>query len=316
MGGILSIRIIDSLSDLGLYKEESSGLIRSRGRLDYASIDHDTEFPILTPTKNHLAYLFITHAHERCLHGGTQETMLHVRMYYWMPKCRQTIKAMLGRCVTYKRVEGRKFEYPGPPPLPVDRVTVERPFLHIGIDYSGPITLTRTEDGAPHKYYICLFICTATRLVYLELASDMSALTFLNLFRRFCAMYSFPRTVISDNGSNFVAEAKFFKEMLDHTNVSEYMTENSIKWKFIAPRAPWMRGFYERMISLTKSCLKRVLYKKRVTREELETILREVQTRSNNRPLTYLNEEEPVESLTPNHLLYGRTINPYPPLVT
>ncbi|XP_076044802.1 uncharacterized protein LOC143027402 [Oratosquilla oratoria] len=144
----------------------------------------------------------------------------------------------------------------------------------------------------------------------------MSALTFLNLFRRFCVMYSFPRTVISDNGSNFVAGAKVFKEMLDHTNVSEYMTGNSITCKFIGPRAPWMGGFYERMISLTKSCLKKVLYKKKVTREELEIILREVQTRLNNRPLTYLNKEGPVESLTPNHLLYGRTINPYPLVVT
>ena len=93
------------------------------------------------------------------------------------------------------------------------------------------------------------------------------------------------------------------------------MTTNCVEWKFIAPRAPWMGGFYERLIGVTKSCLKKALFKKRVSREELVTVLREVQTRINNRPLTYLSEEGPIEPFTPNRSLYGRTVNPYQPLV-
>ena len=102
------------IKDLGLYLDESFDIVRSRGRLHHASIDLDTKFPILIPTKSHLAYLLTIHAHEKCFHGGVQETLLHVRMHYWMPKCRQTIETILSHCATCRRIEGRKFDYSGP----------------------------------------------------------------------------------------------------------------------------------------------------------------------------------------------------------
>ena len=303
------------IEDLGLYFEESSGLVRSRGRLHHSNLDQSTKFPILIPTKSHLAKLLIFFAHEKCLHGGVKDTLTLIRQQYWMPKCRQTVKTLIGQCIVCKRVAGRRFEYPDPPPLPSVRVQLTRPYAHVGIDYTGPITITKTESGTPHKYYIVLFTCTATRLIHLELAPDMSAASFINIFRRFCAFYSFPNLVISDNGTYFVASAKFFKEMLKYPDVSQYMKCNSIEWNFISPRSAWMGGLYERMIGLVKSCLKKVLFRKRVNRDELETVLREIQCRINNRPLTYLDEEGPLVPLTPSHLLTGRTVNTLPPLV-
>ena len=151
--------------------------------------------------------------------------------------------------------------------------------------------------------------------MHLELAPDMSTASFVNLFRRFCSFYSFPNLVISDNGTYFLASAKFFDEIVKHPKVDQYMKEHNIRWKFIAPRAPWQGGFYERMMGLVKSCLKKVLFRKRIGRDELETVLREIQCRINNRPLTYLDEEGPIMPLTPSHLLTGRIINTLPSLV-
>ena len=69
------------------------------------------------------------------------------------------------------------------------------------------------------------------------------------------------------------------------------------------------------MIGVTKSCLRKLLYRKTFTQEELRTLVAEVQTRVNNRPLCYVSSERtPIEALTPNHLLYGRIINTMPPL--
>ena len=299
------------VGDLGLYLKNE--LIHSRGRLHQSQLNECTKFPILIPTKSHLASLLILYAHLKCLHGGVQETLTCLRHKYWLPKARQRIKHILGRCVTCKRVEGRKYTYPGPPPLPAERVCISRPFAQVGIDYSGCITVTKTVSGDPEKYYICLFTCTSTRATHLELAIDLTVTTFINLFRRFCAIYSYPSTVISDNGTYFVAGAKFFQELLLQPEVISYMEEHKISWKFIAPRAPWQGGFYERLIGLTKTCLKKVLCKKQVSREELETVLKEIQGRINNRPLTYLNEDGP-QPLTPSHLLYGRVVDPLPPV--
>ena len=303
------------IKDLGLYASETSGLVHSRGRLHHSLLDEGTKFPILIPTKSHLARLLIVQAHEKCLHGGVQETLALVRSQYWMPKCRQTIKGVINQCTVCKRVEGRRFGYPGPPPLPAERVQLSRPFEHVGIDYSGSITITKMEDGKPHKYYIVLFTCTASRLVHLELVPDLSASSFINLFRRFCATYSLPKTVISDNGTNFVAGARYFEEMLGCAHVRDYMECHKIRWKFIAPRAPWQGGFYERMIGLTKSCLKKALFKKKVSQAELETVLKEIQCKLNNRPLTYIEEEGSTLPLAPVHLWSGRLINPLPAVV-
>ena len=47
------------------------------------------------------------------------------------------------------------------------------------------------------------------------------------------------------------------------------------------------------------------------------TLLTEIETRVNNRPLTYIHENlNEVEALTPNHLITGRRIEPIPAIVT
>ena len=98
--------------------------------------------------------------------------------------------------------------------------------------------------------------------------------------------------------------------------VQEYCGLRDIGWKFIAPRAPWRGGFYERMIKTVKVCLRKVLYRKCVSLDELQTVVIEIQSRVNNRPLTYIssNRDSP-EALTPSHLLCGRRIDAIPPVV-
>ena len=46
------------------------------------------------------------------------------------------------------------------------------------------------------KYYICLFTCAMMRAMHLELVKDLSAETFLLLFRKFVVRRSFPRLMI------------------------------------------------------------------------------------------------------------------------
>ena len=112
--------------------------------------------------------------------------------------------------------------------------------------------------------YIALFTCTTTRaIIHLELATNMSTNCFLLLLRRFCAKWSVPHLIIiSDNGTNFVASAKFIESMTNYPSIIEFFQTNGIVWKFIAPRAPWKGGSYERLIKTVKYCLRKVLFKK------------------------------------------------------
>lgn len=71
------------------------------------------------------------------------------------------------------------------------------------------------------------------------------------------------------------------------------------------------------MIGVVKKCLRKVLHHKKVTLDELRTLLVEIKARVNNRPLTYMSEtvNEP-EPITPNHLLQGSLVEPIPSSVS
>ena len=71
---------------------------------------------------------------------------------------------------------------------------------------------------------------------------------------------------------------------------------------------PWWGGFYERLVGLVKSCIKKVISRAGLSFEELKTVIVEVEGLLNGHPLTYLSDEEYCSSLTPNHLMYGRSL--------
>ena len=66
---------------------------------------------------------------------------------------------------------------------------------------------------------------------------------------------------------------------------------------------------FEQMIRSIKRCLKKLLGWSRVDYELLETLLAEIQTVINNRPLTFLYDAPAEKVITPNDLLFGRKIN-------
>ena len=300
------------IEDLGLFFD-SNGLLRCRGRIQNSSLPLTTRYPILLPPKNHFTELIVRRAHRDVSHGGLSETLSQLRTEYWIPRGRQTVKDIINKCVLCKRVAGRAYKYPGPPPLPDFRVNLVEPFHTTGVDYTGAIQLSKTLSGFPQKFYICLFTCSSTRAIHLELARDLKADTFLLLFRRFCARRSMPRHLISDNATNFISTNSSLKIIMDDPLVQEYLNKNSVNWHFIAPRAPWQGGFYERLIGVVKVCLRKILYHRKVTEDELLTILTEVEARVNNRPLLYIGDEfDSNETLTPSHLLNARRIRTMP----
>ena len=73
------------------------------------------------------------------------------------------------------------------------------------------------------------------------------------------------------------------------TEIKDFRSALCIKWKFILERSPWQGGFYERLVGLVKSCIKNVFSNQRLSFDELNTIITEVEGVSNERPLLYLN---------------------------
>ena len=168
------------------------------------------------------------------------------------------------------------------------------------------------------------FTCASTRAVHLEVVPDLSNETFIQAFRRFASRKSLPRTMISDNAMTFSAAANTIQSLIRSATVQDMLHRHGTEWKFIPKRAPWFGGWWERLIGITKSTIKKVLGRALVSYETLHTIVTEIEDVKNDRPLTYVTSDaSDQEPLTPAHLLYGRRITSLPhqedvpvPLVT
>ena len=77
------------------------------------------------------------------------------------------------------------------------------------------------------------------------------------------------------------------------SDVSKYSMTQGIQWRFIVELAPWMGGFYERLVGIRKRVLKKTLLKKTLgnqylTEKQLTTILVEAEAVVNSCPLVYV----------------------------
>ena len=77
-----------------------------------------------------------------------------------------------------------------------------KPLATVGIDFSCHLIVKNSSKT--QKCYICLFACSTTRNVNLEIVTDMSTDQFLQAFRRHCAVYGTPSLVLCDNAKTFV----------------------------------------------------------------------------------------------------------------
>ncbi|GFS63646.1 integrase catalytic domain-containing protein [Trichonephila clavipes] len=194
--------------------------------------------------------------------------------------------------------------------LPSSRISPAPAFMHCGVDYAGPFQIKTIKDRGSESFkaYIALFVCFNTRAIHLELVTDLSAL------KRFISRRGKCSDIYSDCGSNFVGAKRKLMEFENlaksdnyNQNVSKFLTDNGIKWHQNVPGAPHMGGLWEAGIKSTKYHLKRVVGETKLTYEEFETFLTQIEACLNSRPLTPIsNDPNDLSALTFGHFIIGR----------
>ena len=197
------------------------------------------------------------------------------------------MKKILKRCFVCRKLEAKPFHSSPTAAMPEYRVKQAAPFSNVGIDFAGPLYV-KEKRGELKKVYICLFVCCVTGALHLELAQDLSAPTFLNCLRRFCAKRGTPRIINSDNAKTFKSSSKLLKKFLNDQSVKDFLESKRLEWKFNIALSPWQGGRYERMVRSVKRYLKKVLGNARISLDELNTVLAEVECILNSRPLSYM----------------------------
>ena len=299
-------RFNDLKKQLNLFCDDN-GLWRCGGRLKNADMKYDTKYPYLIPKESYFAKLLVINSHEEVLHDDVKETLNNLRSEFWIPRSRNFIRKILHNCALCLFFEGACYDYPQVPPLPPFRVKKDYAFTYTGVDYAGPLFVkniysTGSNDNATFKCWIALFTCANSRCIFLDLVYDSGAIACVSALKRFISGRGAPKMINSDNGSAFISNF-----------VQKFATSRFIKWTFNTPGAPWTGGFFERMVKSVKRCLKKILVKAKLNYDELRTVLKEIETVINNRPLIYMYDEVNQEVVTPNKLLFGHNLETVAP---
>ncbi|XP_037100938.1 uncharacterized protein LOC119118200 [Syngnathus acus] len=205
--------------------------------------------------------------------------------------------------------------------LPADRLSTEPPFTNVGIDVSGPwtVSLRRTRGGLAHsKRWAVLFTCTSVRAVHIEVIESLDTSSFISALRRFLAVRGPVKLIRSDRGTNFVGACKELKipSNVDNASVEKFLLDQGCVWKFKVPHASHMGGSWERMIGVARKILDSMFLQlgtSRLSHEALSTLMAEVAAIINARPLIPVSTDDPF-ILTPATLLTQKVSVPSAPV--
>ena len=295
------------------------GVLRVGGRLNRAELPYDAAHPMILPKKHHITRLVVADVHHRCRHAGVNHVLAQVRSRYWIIDGRQEVKNWDQECKSCERRRAKPAAQIMAP-LPTLRLGMSmRAFAKCCVDYAGPF-VTKITRRVSAKRYLCLFTCSATRAVHLEMAFSLSTADFLKAFSRMVATRGKPEKVISDNGTNFVGAERELRELiqsLDQTRIADDAANKGIKWSWNPPLGSHFGGVFESLIKVAKKTLKVIVGNAGLSDDELQTAIKEVEALMNSRPLSYEGtdpRDEPV--LTPSHFLIGQLGGQLAPQVT
>ncbi|XP_075157794.1 uncharacterized protein LOC142231060 [Haematobia irritans] len=299
---------------------DNEGLLRVGGRLQNSSFAFDMKHPIILSKRNPLSSLLILDSHEKTLHGGITLTMSYVGRKFWIISGNQLAKTIIHKCMKCFRFSAKTSQQIMGN-LPAVRLNASRPFKHSGVDYAGPIMLKNSSLRSTiiSKGYICVFVCMVTKALHLEAVSDLTTNAFMAAFRRFVSRRGTCTDIYSDCGTNFVGASKELKILFNRSSKSlpddlrHALSLNCTNWHFIPPASPNFGGLWEAGVKSVKHHLKRIVNDRLLNFEELSTLLCQIESCLNSRPLCPLSADPTdFEALTPAHFLIGEPTNSVP----
>ena len=268
----------------------------------YSCLENETEnkHPIKLSQNHDLTKLLVPKCYEKVVHNGVKQTLSELRNEFSINRGRNYIRKLLNICFTCKRLQSRSYSYPEKSNLPGYRVNRTVPFQVCGVDYLEPVfvkDIYHSSNDEMHKVYIVLFTCSTSKAVILDLVEDNTSKNFINSIKKCITRRGYPKNIVSENGKVFTSQKN-----------QSLCAEQGITWKFNLDGAPWWGGFWERLVGMVKSCLKKSCGREKLSFTELLTVLFEVENVLNNRPLDFVRDDDVSDVLTPNFLLYCRNL--------
>ena len=285
------------------------GFLRVGGRfLHSGTLTFESRHQIILPADDQHVRLLIEDLHLSHGHSGREFTFNKSREKYWLMGGRRIINKVIHRCFKCRKML-KPVMSQQMAPLPEARISIGYPFQDTGVDYAGPFYVYQYRNREK-KVWIVIFACLRTRAVHIELVDSLTSAAFINALIRFKNRKGQPTDIWSDNGSNFVGADKELKEWLIEWQQSGdaefYTTKLRIQWHWSAPLASHTSGHIESMIRPLRRILTAISTENKLNSfEEMSTLLTEVESILNNRPLMPVSAEPGMpRPITPALLLF------------
>ena len=207
----------------------------------------ETRHPILFDRKHPLIREFLIEQHRKQNHQGIEHLRAVITQRFWITRLRATLHSVKAECKVCNRYSPKILQ-PEMAELPAERLAAQQfPSSFTGVDYFGPVTVTVNRRSS--KRWSFMFTCLTTRAVHMEIVSSISTDSCLMAISRFIARRGQPKTIWSDNGTNFVGADHELQRLVSEWNqqkLHDDLAARGITWKFNPPAAPHHGGAWER----------------------------------------------------------------------
>ncbi|KAL3979043.1 ATP-binding cassette, subfamily B (MDR/TAP), member 9 [Sarotherodon galilaeus] len=288
--------------------DKASDLIRVGDRLRRCeSLSPEVLHPVLLEPAHPVTKLLIQRCDNKLNHPGAERVFAELRRKYWILKGREAVRRHQHYCPECKKWRGQP-DVPKMADLPPSSLRLFRPaFYSTGMDCFGPMLIK--VGRCTEKRWGILFKCLTTRAVHLDLLVNMDVDSFLMSLRRFIARRGKPFELLSDQGTNFRGASKELQEAFTALtpDLRQQLAAEQIRFCFNPSSAPHFGGSWEREVRSVKTALRTTLGAQIVSEEVLRTVLLEVESILNSRPLGYVSSDiADPDPITPYSLLMGR----------
>ena len=158
------------------------GILRVGGRISEAPIALEAKFPMIVPPKHDVTQLLIQAFHQKLAHAG--HILAQLRELFWILKGRSAVRKVVHSCLTCKKQRAVRMEQMMAN-LPEFRTTAYEPcFTYTGVDYFGPLNVTRGSSVV--KRWGAIFTGVATSLETPPCSSLRSRHTTVMIMYVFC----------------------------------------------------------------------------------------------------------------------------------
>jgi hypothetical protein len=313
MDGTRKLFASKDMSGLASYEEQ--GILYTRGRLgnNLSHVLGLEKLPILA-YNSRLAWLIMKYCHNEDHRSDPADALFRSRKHAWIVKGRTLAKSITVTCKWCKLLatnlnKATSSQIMGT--LPRFKLTVQKPFSNIAIDFLGLFTVKAMNNARSYlKVYPVVYCCMITGAIQIRISHAYSTDAFMLQYAGHCALRGHPTTIYTDCGSQLVKASSIDNPNMNWEEIKSKSVKNGTEWKFAPPGCQFRNGLAESRVKAIKRTLQHLKEGTGMNFAQIQVLMERIANIINERPLgvQYINKSVgEFQPITPNMLILGHS---------